>query len=134
MISVKKLIMRIPIDRIVQIMIVITMPIALVTAYQTHKQASCQAHYNEINNQRTQALNEYSTSERNARTNLLLAQGELWKAASMHPSTPGHPSPEVTTAFSYLLTSQDDFSRAVIALDTSLKQHPVPPPPSQLCK
>lgn len=96
----------------------------------------CQAHYNDVNNQRTRALTETADQERAAQRRTDDAEAALFTSPVLaKPADKRTPQDQQQIAdlfkeYQDALTAAKT-QRAVA--DKVRKEHPVPPPPSQTC-
>lgn len=96
----------------------------------------CQAHYNEINNQRTRILTESADRERAANRAVTNANGALWLAPALSKNA-SERTPEEQAQLLKLFTDYQnalvDQRAAVAEADKIRNENPVPPPPSKTC-
>lgn len=106
--------------------------------FYTHRvegRLKCQARYNETINTRTRVLTEATDLERDATRAVLDAEAKLWlNPAIGRDRSPGEPvDPTLLQAFNELRTALSEWRETVATADAQRREHPVPPPPSELC-
>lgn len=121
------------VDLLIRVAAVLSLIIGGYAAVKSYQQSRCQAAYNEINNERTRALYESANTEREARRQVILTEGDLWDAVVAHPSTNGMPDPVVAEKFAAHRESIAQYRVAWNDLQADTEAHPIPPPPSQKC-
>lgn len=96
----------------------------------------CQARYNETNNQRSRALTEANDKERAADRAEDKARADLFthpallKPAADRTRVDGEEIRRLAVAWQHALTEEQ---RQQVAADVERREHPVPPPPSEVC-
>jgi hypothetical protein len=96
----------------------------------------CQARYNETNNERSRALAEANEKERQAERAEKVARAALFthpallKPAAERTPTDGEEMRRLAVAWQRALTEEQ---AQQMAADAERREHPVPPPPSELC-
>lgn len=95
----------------------------------------CQARYNERNNARTRALTDVAQDERVAERRVQDAEATQWlNPAIARPRPAGQPiDPSVLADFAELRAALQAWREATVQADADRAQHPVPPPPSEVC-
>lgn len=125
--------------RILGVLLVLASLVAVVQSWRTSSAQSdyvkCQARYNEINNERTRALTETAETERAAERRVQNAEANLWlNPAITRPRQAGQPvDPAILAAFNELRMALTAWRETTAAADARRLDHPVPPPPSELC-
>lgn len=104
--------------------------------YRVEGRLECQARYNDVINARTRALTEATEKERTADRAEDKARAALFThPAVLKPVTDRTPAElkelrELAIAWQHALTEEQ---RQQVAADQERAEHPVPPPPSELC-
>lgn len=114
----------------------IAVGLSLYSAYKWRGYVACQAAYNEVNNQRTRYLTDVVAREREAER----ARGDTLDAVFTDPALlkPAEQrTPADTKRIRERFTAYLDAAVALrverAAADRARTDHPVPPPPSQIC-
>jgi hypothetical protein len=128
---------RVAIDRLITAVSLIAV-VAAGVWYTSRVEAhlNCQAHYNEINNQRTRALTDAAAKERVADRAEDKARADLFThPALLKPTATRTPAEReeirrLAVAWQHALTEEQKQQNAA---DVERREHPVPPPPSEVC-
>lgn len=106
------------------------------TGYRAAAFARCQAHYNDVNNERTRILTDVGASERDAQR----ARDDALDATLLDPSLlrpPDERTPaeqqRVRDLFLAYVRAADALRAERAKADAARAANPVPPPPSQIC-
>lgn len=104
--------------------------------YRVEGRLECQARYNETNNARSRALNEAAEKERQAERAEKLTRAALFThPAVLTPAADRTPAQReeirrLAVAWQRALTEEQAQQAAA---DAERREHPVPPPPSEVC-
>lgn len=126
-----------PWRRVVSVLALVVL-LAMGVLYTNHVEGrlKCQARYNEALNARTRALTEATDLERRADRAEDKARADLFtnpallKPASRRTAAESELLRELALAWQRALTEEQ---RQQTAADKERREHPVPPPPSELC-
>lgn len=128
---------RVAVDRLITAVSLIAV-VAAGVWYTSRVEAhlNCQARYNETNNQRTRALTDATNKERvadraedKARADLFTHPALLKPAATRTPAEVEQLR-QLAVAWQHSLTEEQ---KQQAAADVERQEHPVPPPPSEVC-
>lgn len=105
--------------------------------YVLQRHVACQAEYNEANNERTRALEEATSQERDATRIADDAERALFTDPAL--STPAADRTEADRLrlqglFRAYQAALVDLDRERVEADVARAEHPAPPPPSQTCR
>lgn len=132
--------MRLPSQRASGVLVLVASLLALVAAgyngYRSNAFAKCQAHYNEVNNERTRVITESADRERQADRAAEAANAALWLSPAL-----SKPANQRTTEdqanlirlFAAYQKALADQQAANLEADRIRAEHPVPPSPSRVC-
>lgn len=104
--------------------------------YRVEGRLECQARYNETNNERSRALTEAADKERQAERAEKIARAALFThPAILTPASDRTPAAreemrKLAVAWQLALTEEQ---KQQTAADAERREHPVPPPPSEVC-
>lgn len=126
--------------RIVGIAMMLASLMALVVSgyagYRSRQFIECQAHYNDVNNERTRALTGVAEDERAAERKASDALGALFLDPSLQKPADQRTEQDrarVTQLFAMYLDAERAKRTARAVADKARAAYPVPPPPSQVC-
>lgn len=128
---------RVAVDRLitaVSLIAVVSAGVWYTSRVEAH--LNCQARYNETNNQRTRALTDATNKERLADRAEDKARAALFThPALLKPTATRTPTEReqirlLAVAWQHSLTEEQ---KQQVAADAERREHPVPPPPSEVC-
>jgi hypothetical protein len=119
---------------VVALVVVVSLGVLYTNRVESH--LNCQARYNETNNARSRALTEAGDKERvadraedKARADLI-TNSAILKPVADRTAAENERLRQLAVAWQHALTEEQVQQ---VAADAERRQHPVPPPPSEVC-